>query len=196
MMDTVEQQQSITPDIVMLALQDMHDGIDLQATTASVATPRPKIVRTKITRPKKTRATLPSKPSKQLKVENQQLQKKKKKNGKAPTAPPSSSPTPASGWILKPSEDSPVICWIDKGYRYAVQNPSNQGKTLLKMEIYDAMSSLTSPLHRSGVFLDKTDFSYSLALSLAYELENTWVDRSTGLPKVAGITQTMEKICE
>lgn len=97
------------------------------------------------------------------------------------------------GWVLKPSADCPVVTWVENGHVFTVQNPNNCGSVLLKMEIYKGADT-SHPTHLAGVYLDESNEVYSHAMDLAMRLENMWVDRVSGIPKVGGLTQTMMKV--
>jgi hypothetical protein len=92
------------------------------------------------------------------------------------------------GWVLKPTNDTPSVSWTDDSFQYTVQNPANWGNVLLKIQLYHR----DRPKHICGVYLDekKDDEICIMLMDLITRLEDLWVDRCTGLPRVAGLTQT------
>ena len=97
-----------------------------------------------------------------------------------------------NGWIMRPASDYPSINWIDSGYQYSVQNPANHGKYLLKLNLFNN----NRPVHSSGIYINdnKNDKVFIALQGLLNELENLWIHRDNGTPKVAGLVQTISPI--
>jgi hypothetical protein len=91
------------------------------------------------------------------------------------------------GWVPKPADDCPIVSWMEGEDTFAVQNPGNNGQLLLKMELYDS----TDMVFMCGLFLDKDSEMFKGVKQLVDKLENMWIDKSTGVPKTNGLTQTV-----
>lgn len=97
------------------------------------------------------------------------------------------SETKKPGWVPKPATDCPIVSWVDRGNVFAVQNPANIGRSLLKMQLYDG----SEMVYMCGLFLDNNSDAYASVGELIDKLENLWIDKSTGVPKTNGLTQTV-----
>ena len=108
---------------------------------------------------------------------------KKRKRAAAPIDMETKKP----GWVPKPSDDCPIVSWQEDGNTFAVQNPGNKGQMLLKIGLYESadMSFMC------GLFLDKGTEMYECVKQLVDKLENIWIDKSSGVPKITGLTQTV-----
>lgn len=95
--------------------------------------------------------------------------------------------TKKPGWVPKPSDDCPIVSWLEGENTFAVQNPGNNGQLLLKMELYDSADMM----FMCGLFLDKDSEMLNSVKQLVDKLENMWIDKSTGVPKMNGLTQTV-----
>jgi len=96
------------------------------------------------------------------------------------------------GWTVRPANDAPVVSWVDNEFQYTVRNPDNYGNVLLKVNAYNNGVLI----HSCGLYLndDKEDEIYTTLKSLLTQLENMWVDRNTGTPKIDGITQYITRL--
>ena len=177
-------------DIVWLAVKSIEDFNEadimspppLPSPTPPPAPPLPAPAPAPVTSRKRSRC------QQQQQQQQQQPTKRVRSRPKSPVK---------NGWTLKPSIDSPIVCWTEEGYHYAVQNPTNSGKYLLKLQLYNAEESkVTTPIHHSGVYL-REDIDARLIAEvkeLTRKIENLWVNRRTGVPKVTGLSQAMDKI--
>lgn len=95
--------------------------------------------------------------------------------------------TKKPGWVPKPTDDCPIVSWLEDGNTFAVQNPGNNGQILLKMELYDS----SEMVYMCGLFLDKDSEMHENVKQLVDKVENMWIDKSTGVPKITGLTQTV-----
>ena len=91
------------------------------------------------------------------------------------------------GWVPKPTDDSPIVSWMEDGKLFAVQNPTNKGPLLLKMELYDGIDMV----NRCGLYLDKDSEMHQNVKYLFDKLENMWIDKRSGVPKIDGLSQTV-----
>ena len=91
------------------------------------------------------------------------------------------------GWVPKPATDCPIMSWVDSGNVFAVQNPANAGRSLLKMQLYDGQEVI----YMCGLYLDNDSGEYASVVDLIDKLENLWIDKATGVPKITGLTQTV-----
>lgn len=91
------------------------------------------------------------------------------------------------GWVPKPPDDCPVVSWTENKNIFTVQNPANNGQLLLKMELYN----MDDMLFRCGLFLSKNSEVHNNVLHLVDKVENMWIDKPTGIPKINGLTQTV-----
>ena len=91
------------------------------------------------------------------------------------------------GWVPKPVTDCQIVSWVDSGNVFAVQNPANAGRSLLKMQLYDGQEII----YMCGLYLDNDSGEYSSAVDLIDKLKNLWIDKATGVPKITGLTQTV-----
>lgn len=92
------------------------------------------------------------------------------------------------GWTQKPTNDAPVITWVDQdeGYQYTVQNASNRGECLVKIQLYEGGALK----HMSGIYMDRQTDMHNTLTGLLTQMENLWVDRGTGTPKTDGLIRT------
>ena len=91
------------------------------------------------------------------------------------------------GWVPKPSNSSPVVSWTEGDNVYTVQNPNNTGGILLRMELYNGVDRVYS----CGLFIDKKGDIHKRTQDLIEKIENLWIDKTTGVPKTEGLTQTV-----
>lgn len=126
--------------------------------------------------------------SRKPKLQQKQQQQKQQQN--IITAPVSD--TSFAGWTVKPTNDAPIVTWtnLDSGFQYTVQNPDNCGQCLTKIQVYEN-GMLT---HVSGVYLNRKTEAYNTLQNLLATLENLWVNRQTGSPKIDNLTCTKTPI--
>lgn len=93
-----------------------------------------------------------------------------------------------TNWTVKPINDAATIAWTDceAGYQRTVQNPNNCGTTLLKIQLFENGVAK----HVSAVYVEPGTKVYNSMTNLVTNLEDMWVDRETGMPKVEGIVRT------
>lgn len=96
------------------------------------------------------------------------------------------------GWVPKPSDNCPIVSWVDGDNMYAVQNPYNTGELLLKMELYNG-SDLQ---YMCGLFMKKGDDIHKSTEELIEKVENLWIDKTSGVPLINGLTQTVMQRAE
>lgn len=87
-----------------------------------------------------------------------------------------------NGWEMRQANDAPFIKWTDAGFEYTVQNPTNCGNLLLKIQMFNH----GRPINSCGLYLNSNEDKKicNKLKELINLLENMWVDRNSGVSKV------------
>lgn len=107
--------------------------------------------------------------------------------------------TPSQGWKLKPLNVSSFITWVDPEFQYTVKSPDNSGDYVVKTEVFLKTQIADLPLqkwwkhaiHRSRIEVGGETPMMNNLRTWTHQVENLWLDRNTGVPRIQGLQQEM-----